>query len=254
MLPGERLTAGGEARSAGQAVVAWAVVVGADGRVVEPDGGAGERGGWAAPESASVVGVLADPPLRHDFGAMGVEIERPDVRLFLPGGESLPPNLDLVWSRDGRVRVVSENGGSWRGPDDVLCSSERAMAAAQESLPGNTSRGGPALCRCRRLLLRGRGRSGRRSRGGGPADVRCGPGSAMLTSAGGGPRLRRHTPQGTRKNIPPSLTCSRPRITRSHHGTATCGWSATQGCLRARRWIRSCRWGSARRRGPGRAG
>jgi hypothetical protein len=24
--------------------------------------------------------------------------------------------------------------------------------------------------------------------------------------------------------------------------------------LRARRWIRSCRWGSARRRGPGRAG
>jgi hypothetical protein len=24
--------------------------------------------------------------------------------------------------------------------------------------------------------------------------------------------------------------------------------------LRARSWIRSCRWGSARRRGPGRAG
>ncbi len=46
------------------AVAAWAVVVGPDGRVVEP-------GGWVAP-----VGMLADPPTRHDFGAMGAEIEQ----------------------------------------------------------------------------------------------------------------------------------------------------------------------------------
>jgi len=53
------------------AVAAWAVVVGPDGRVVEPDDRMSEPGGWVAP-----VGMLADPPTRHDFGAMGAEIEQ----------------------------------------------------------------------------------------------------------------------------------------------------------------------------------
>ena len=59
-------------------MAAWAVVVGPDGRV------AGVPGGWSAPESAGGAGVVADPPVRHDFGAMGVEIERHNVRLIPP--------------------------------------------------------------------------------------------------------------------------------------------------------------------------
>ena len=57
----------------GRAVAAWAVVIGADGRVTEVPGG------WSAPESSGGAGVWADPPLRHDFGSMGAQIERPDA-------------------------------------------------------------------------------------------------------------------------------------------------------------------------------
>jgi hypothetical protein len=123
-----------------RAVAAWAVVVGPDGRVAEPDDRMGEPGGWSAP-----AGMLADPPVRHDFGAMGVEIERHDVRLFLPGLERLllPAGTVLLRSRDGLVRVDADYGGSWRGPDDVLYSSKRAMAAAGGSVPGTSSRGEP---------------------------------------------------------------------------------------------------------------
>jgi hypothetical protein len=50
-----------------RAVAGWAVVIGGDGRVAE-------AAGWTAPEWAlalsGAVGTLADPPLRHDFGAM----------------------------------------------------------------------------------------------------------------------------------------------------------------------------------------
>ena len=73
--------AAGRPEAFGGAVAAWAVVIGPDGRV------AGVPGGWSAPESAGAAGVLADPPVRRDFGAMGVEIERYNVRLFWPGRE-----------------------------------------------------------------------------------------------------------------------------------------------------------------------
>jgi len=99
--------------AAGRAVAAWAVVVGRDGRVAEP-------GAWSAPGSAGGIGMLADPPLRHDFGAMGVEIERHNIRLFWPDGRKLPEKAVLLRSRDGLVRVVVDKGGAWLAEDGFL--------------------------------------------------------------------------------------------------------------------------------------
>ena len=97
----------------GRAVAAWAVLIGPEGQAVA------EPGAWSAPESAAGAVVLADPPLRHDFGAMGVEVERHDIRLFLPGGEKLPEKQVLLRSRDGLVKVVVDNGLVWLGLDGL---------------------------------------------------------------------------------------------------------------------------------------
>ena len=99
------VTAGlpGDVRSA---VAAWAVLVDRNGRVVPPP----EPGAWAAPESAGGEWMLTDPPLRHDFGAMGIEIERHNVRLSWPGGRDLPEKIILLHSGDGMVRVAVDHG------------------------------------------------------------------------------------------------------------------------------------------------
>ena len=107
----------------GGVLAGWAVLVGADGRVAEP-------GGWAAAESATVVGVLADAPVRHDFGAMGVEIERYNVRLLLRDGQNLPEKAVLVRSSDGLVKIVVDFRNVWVGADGVLYDSEEHLAAA----------------------------------------------------------------------------------------------------------------------------
>jgi hypothetical protein len=99
------------------------VVVGRDGRVVAP-------AAWAAPESAGGAGVLVDAPVRHDFGAMGIEIELHDVRLFLPGGRRVPGGTVLLRSVDKLVRVVVDGGRAWLGADGILHGSRRAMQAA----------------------------------------------------------------------------------------------------------------------------
>ena len=108
-----------------RAVAGWAVVVGADGRV------AGVPGGWSALESGGAVGGRADPPARRDFGAMGVEIEQHNVRLFLPRGEGrLRAGTELVSSPDGLVRVVVDAASAWVSDQDVMYDSAAAMRAA----------------------------------------------------------------------------------------------------------------------------
>jgi hypothetical protein len=101
----------------GGAVAAWAVMADPDGRVAEP-------GAWSAPESAGALGMLTDPPLRHDFGAMEVQAQRHNVRLFRPGGQPLPEKAVLLRSRDGLVKVVVHNGTDWLGQDGLLHKSE----------------------------------------------------------------------------------------------------------------------------------
>jgi hypothetical protein len=109
------------------AVAGWALLLGSDGRVVQPGGWAVTDGGqevvregWAAPQSASVTGTLADPPLRHDFGAIGVEIERHDICLYGPGGLPVPFNRVLLRSRDGLVKVVADAGRMWVAADGAV--------------------------------------------------------------------------------------------------------------------------------------
>jgi hypothetical protein len=129
--PNGVLTAGlpADVRSA---VAAWAVVVDRDGRVVVPP----EPGAWAAPESAGGEWMLADPPLRHDFGAMGVEIERHTVRLFRPGGRDLPEKVILLHSSDGMVRVAVDHSQAWLGNDGALYESPEDMRARTGSAAG----------------------------------------------------------------------------------------------------------------------
>ena len=84
---------------AGQAVAAWAVLIGSEGQVVAGPGD------WAAPESGGVAGVLADAPRRHDFGAMGDEA----------AGRPAPAVPDLVspaatWSDAELLRLGRQIG------------------------------------------------------------------------------------------------------------------------------------------------
>jgi hypothetical protein len=103
---------------------AWAVVVGLDGQV------AGVPGGWSGPESAGLAGVVADPPVRHDFGAMGVEIERHDVRLIPSPWQPLRSKTLLVDSPDGMVKVVADAKRVWVSRQGVMFQSWEAMQAA----------------------------------------------------------------------------------------------------------------------------
>ena len=112
--------------AAGHAVAAWAVVVGSDGWVAAP-------GGWSARESAGGAEVLVDAPLRHDFGAMGVEIERHNVRIVLPTGRPVKGKTWLLRSHDGLVNVVADSALVWVGEDLSLYESRAAMQAAGES-------------------------------------------------------------------------------------------------------------------------
>src|SRR6266851_2166579 len=95
-----------------------------DGRVLEPDDRMGGPGGWVAP-----VGMLADPPARHGFGAMGVELERGNVVLGLPPADWLQKAV-LVSSLDGLVKITVDFGHAWWGADDVLYLTEEAMTRA----------------------------------------------------------------------------------------------------------------------------
>ena len=108
----------------GRAVAAWAVLIGGDGRV------AGVPGGWAGPESAAAAGALADPPVRHDFGAMGVEIERHNVRLFRPSGQRLRTGVWLVRSRHGEVKMVADGRPMPVSDQGVVYDSAAAMERA----------------------------------------------------------------------------------------------------------------------------
>jgi hypothetical protein len=109
-----------------RAVAAWAVVVRPGGRVAAP-------GEWSAPESAGAVGVLTDAPVRHDFAAMGVEIEQHNVRLFLPPRELLENKTWLLRSRDELVQVVVDANPVWLSEDGDLYDSQAAMEAAGAS-------------------------------------------------------------------------------------------------------------------------
>ncbi len=123
-VPGGLASVSEEAPAAvGQAVIGWAVVIDRDGRVAKP-------GRWAAPASVDDVQALTHPPLRHDFGAMALEVERRNVRLFLPDGKDVPVKTVLLKSRDGLVRVVPDNGLVRVGENGVLYESQEAMAAA----------------------------------------------------------------------------------------------------------------------------
>jgi hypothetical protein len=126
------VTAGlpGDVRSA---VAAWAVVVDRNGRVVPPP----EPGSWAAPEPVGGEWMLTDPPLRHDFRAMGVEIERHNVRLFWPGGRDLPEKIILLQSSDGRVRVVVDHSQAWLSEDGALYESREDMQARTGAVTGD---------------------------------------------------------------------------------------------------------------------
>lgn len=156
-------------------------------------------------------------------------------------------------SKDGFVCVVSENSvPTWRGPDDVLYSSEQAIAAARGSLPGTSSGGGAVtISGAGDGLLRSRGESWRQSRAD-RAGLRCGPGSALLTSAGGDAPTTETYTLGKPEDYP---TLAFPeedyeieeefrevRVARYPRLFARTAVSATVG------------GGSARRRGPGRAG
>ncbi len=75
-------------------------------------------------------------------GAMGVEAERHNVRLFLPGGERLPAKTVLLRSGDGLVRVVVDNGKAWLGENGVLYASPQAMEAGGVAADPQAGRGG----------------------------------------------------------------------------------------------------------------
>ena len=106
-----------------RAVAGWAVVVGGDGRV------AGVPGDWSAPASAGQVAALVDAPVRHDFGAMGAEIEWYNIRLLRRPGQLLPAGEWLVRSQDGLVRIVADNRTMWVNERNVVFESEAAMRA-----------------------------------------------------------------------------------------------------------------------------
>ncbi len=86
------------------------------------------------PDPASLAGAVR--------WAMGAEIERRNVRLFLPGGERLPEKTVLLRSRDGLVKVVVENKSVWLGQDGVLYESPEAMAAAGVAVDPQALSGG----------------------------------------------------------------------------------------------------------------
>ena len=89
------------------AVAVWAVVVDGDGR----GGGAGwVDGAGVGGGTFRREGALADPPTRHDIGAMGGEFEWHDIRL-LPadgGDELLPQKVALLRTTDRGVTLVAD--------------------------------------------------------------------------------------------------------------------------------------------------
>ena len=214
----------------GRAVAGWAVVVRGDGRVVEP-------GGWAAAESAGGVGMLADPPLRHDFGAMGVEIERHNVRLFLPGGELVPEKTVLLRSRDGLVSVVVDNGDVWLGMDGLLYERSEAMEAAgvvgdpRAGADGHFRTSVPEIVTVPWAV--------------GAEPARPGAGALLDRIRDVDQRWEQAPATGTDIPGPAGAwpSCSRPPTTRSRQNSGTCRRFGLRACVPARRCWCNCRWG-----------
>ena len=76
--------------------------------------------------------------------AMGIEIERHDVRLQWPGGKVLREKAVLLRSRDGLVQVVVDKAPTWVGADNILYRSAEAMRAAGVAPNPNAGRDGKA--------------------------------------------------------------------------------------------------------------
>ena len=172
------VVSGERPEAVGRAVAGWAVVVGRDGRVV----GVPDR--WSGPESAGGEEVLADPVVRHDFGAMGVEIERHNVFLFPPSGQQLSYGQWLV-RIPGVLTVVVDKTPVWVSDQGVLYESAAAMRAAGASPHPGALADGRITMRCRRssrsqvgcLMSRGQ------------VWTKCWNGSASSTSTGTAPRM-----------------------------------------------------------------
>jgi hypothetical protein len=82
---------------------------------------------WSGPESRADDTALLDPPQRHDFGALGAEIELHNVVITLPDGTRPDEKELLLTSPGGLVRVMVDTVVVWRGPDNVLYESWDAV-------------------------------------------------------------------------------------------------------------------------------
>jgi len=96
------------------------VVIGAGGRVREP-------GRWAA---GAPRGLHVDPPLSHRFGALGLEVERHDIRLISRRGRDVRFGAVMLRSRDGLVKVVVDNGSMFVADGGVFEDEQAAARAA----------------------------------------------------------------------------------------------------------------------------
>jgi hypothetical protein len=92
---------------------AWAVIINADAQVIQADDLP------PVPESAITALALTDPPASHHYGAIGMEIELPRIRLQLsqqpdqeiPANET-PQYGDVLFSNDYLMGVVEQIAGT----------------------------------------------------------------------------------------------------------------------------------------------
>ncbi|MEU4339268.1 hypothetical protein AB0F59_32245 [Micromonospora lupini] len=113
------------------AVDAWALVLDARGAVVEPNRDF---------TFAGTVPALLDPPVRHDFGALGVEVEVHNVTLRRSDAQPLNEKVVLVSTADRRFKLVVDTMHLWVGLDGNFYESAERMREAGVS-------GGPAAVR-----------------------------------------------------------------------------------------------------------